>query len=909
MRLTTTHKIIASILLPIIVFAGGLFLRYETFWEELHQSEQNRLNLVYTTIENALEAVAKDVEFVSQNPSLIIYARTQDEERRKEFEKFLLGLSGAKKNYQQLRYIDENGIERVRVDNNRSPFAVPQASLQDKSDRYYVRETQGLRQNEIFVSKLDLNVENGEVETPYKPMIRFVSPVYVDGQQKGVFVVNYYAQEFLARMGAILGNGIQGYILNASGYWLLGPKYDLEWSFMFGKEHKFQDLFDEEWALLKEGETYFSTNHGLFHARHYFPSSLRLKETPNSFSGIYIVSRAIPTVWAGLEFKEHALELIAFALVIVVIGVAARKVILLQNAAVDREQYIQRELEEELEAAELKNTAIVDISRQGILTCSEDGTILDANPAACKMMRYGYTGLIGLNFYQYVKAGEFGDSVSHRRLDVKTPLPLDVLVKRADNSYFPAEVTVTETPHSRLESNFIVFMHDISSQKAYEEGLRKMAHYDTLTDLPNRHMLKECLDELRYEAKAKMKNFALILLGLDEFHMVNDTLGHQIGDEVLKSVAQRLQMIFPKARIVARLAGDEFVIALDILKEKDALVACEKVIEDFSHSLVVNEHEIHISMSLGVAYVFSGQEVSQDILLHADSAMHVAKGCPQNSFAVYSDKMGAENERLHDLQNRLPYALGKGEFTVFYQPLVDAKTQKTVGAEALLRWTNGELGFVSPAEFIPVAEKNGNIVEIGDWVLDEACQFALEMQETIPDFFVAINVSPIQFMAQDMAQVVASKLETYQLSPKALEIELTEGILVQDPEGARKALKDMSDLGVSVSIDDFGTGYSSLSYLSQYPFKTLKIDRSFIMGIPHDKPSRGLSAAILSMAKELNLQVIAEGTETKEQVDWLAASGAHILQGYYFDKPMPKEQFKVRYFDEGLEEVANKSSS
>lgn len=895
MRLTTTHKTIASILLPIIVFAGGLFLRYETFWEELHQREQHRLSLVHATIENALEAVAKDIDFVSQNPSLLIFARTQDEGRRKEFEKFLLGLSGAKKNYQQLRYIDENGMERVRVDNNRSPFVVPEAGLQDKSARYYVKEGQNLKRGQIFISKLDLNVENGVIEAPHKPMIRFVAPVYVDGQKKGVFVINYYAQEFLSRMGSILENGIQGYILNNAGYWVLGPRYDLEWSFMFGKEHKFQDLYDHEWSLIKSGETYLSTNKGLFHARHYFPSGLNLKETPNSFSGIYIVSRTIPTVWVGLEFKEHGLELVAFALVLLIIGLATRKVILLQNAATDRGERIRRELEEELEAAELKNTAIVDISRQGILTCSGNGTILDANPAACKMMRYGYSGLIGLNFYHYVSAGEYGDSLTRGRLDIKNPLPLDVLIKRSDKSYFPAEVTVTETPHSVQESNFIVFMHDISSQKAYEDGLRKMAHYDALTELPNRHMLKECLDQLRYEAKSKRKNFAIILLGLDEFHIVNDTLGHQIGDEVLKVVAKRLQALFPDARIVARLAGDEFVVALDIVKEKDALVACEQMIEDFTHSLIVNEHEIHISMSLGVAYGLTGQDVSEDILLHADSAMHVAKGCPQNSFAVYSDEMGAENDRLLDLQNRLPYALGKGEFTVFYQPLVDAKTKRTVGAEALLRWTNDVLGFVSPAEFIPVAEKNGAIVEIGDWVLDEACRFALEMRAQIPDFFVAINVSPIQFMAHDMAKVVATKLDTYQLAPQALEIELTEGILVQDPEGARKSLIDMSNLGVSVSIDDFGTGYSSLSYLSRYPFKTLKIDRSFIMGIPDDKSSRGLSASILSMAKELNLQVIAEGTETKEQVDWLTASGAHILQGYYFDKPMPKDLFLARY--------------
>ncbi|NVK18004.1 MAG: EAL domain-containing protein [Methylocystaceae bacterium] len=897
MRLTTAHKIIASILLPVLVFLGGVTLRSQAFWEELSVREEGRIQQAHITIENALSTAVRDLSFIRQNPSLLIYAENSDEARRIEFEQFLVGLSNAKKVYQQLRFIDQNGWEKVRVDHNGVAMPIAPSLLQDKSARYYFKEAKDLGINEVYISKLDLNVENGVLEVPHKPMIRLVAPVFVNDERKGVIVINYLAQDFLSKMSNILSDGVEGYVLNKKGYWLLGPSRQLEWGFMLGKEHKFQDQYSDEWQLFIKGETSFSTRNGVFHTKFFAPDFARTINTENSFKGVYIVSKANGGILAGLELKAHGLEILAFAFVIIVISIAAHKVIMLQNDAVDQQAMVQEQLRGELTEADHKNTAIVEISHEGIITCAQDGTILDANPAARRMFRYDYNGLIGLNLYdQLIAKQDGGIHVPQVSLRRQQPVAMKVAAKRGDNSLFQAELTITETVKSRNKHQFITFVRDISRQMEYEEGLKKIALYDPLTGLPNRYNLNDCLSQLHKEARSKGKKFAIILLGLDEFHIVNDTLGHAMGDEVLKTVATRLLKLFPQTLQVARLAGDEFVLVLDV--DNDEIIAhqaCERILEDFSHSLLVNNHEIHVSMSLGLAFETRELAKPNDVLQHADSAMHKAKKESRNSYATYNKEMGLKNDRIHLLQNKLPYVLEKDELAVFFQPLVDAKTQEVVGAEALLRWQNAELGFISPVEFIPIAEKTGMIVPIGDWVIDQACQFATEMRTNHENFFVAINVSPIQFMACEMSDVLKGKLEKFQLRASALEIELTEGILVQDPEGARRSLEALVALGVSVSIDDFGTGYSSLSYLNSYPFKTLKIDRAFIMGLPDDPSSKGLSMAILSMARELNLHVIAEGTETIQQVDWLSKAGAHILQGYFFDKPMNSEEFKIKY--------------
>lgn len=899
MRLSTAHKIIASILLPILVFIGGLTLRSQAFWDELHVREESRIQRAHVAIENALSTAVRDLSFIRKNPSLLIYAKSQEEGRRLEFEQFLVGLSNAKKIYQQLRYIDQNGQEKVRVDHNGIAMPIGASLLQDKSKRYYFQEAKNLASNEVFISKLDLNVENGVVEVPHKPMVRLVAPVFFEGERKGVIVINYLAQDFLSKMMNILSDGVEGFVLNKDGYWLLGPSRKLEWGFMLGKEHKFKDLYDAEWVQFQKGETSFTTTNGIFHTAFFYPDFAKTIQTENSFKGVYIVSRADAGVLAGLELKAHALEILAFGFVIVIISIAARKVIILQNDAADQEEIVQKQLRGALTESEQKNTAIVEISHEGIVTCGRDGTILDANPSARRMFRYDHNGLIGLNLYdQLVAKPDGGIDVPHVSLRRKQPMAMKMAAKRGDNSLFQAEITITETGKSRTEGHFIAFVRDISRQMEYEDGLKKIALFDPLTGLPNRYNLNDCLEHIHKEVKTTDKLFTVILLGLDEFHMVNDTLGHAMGDEVLKTVANRLLKLFPEARKIARLAGDEFVVVMDVQKnETIAHQACQKILDDFSHSLTVNNHEIHISMSLGLSFTTKGLEKPSDVVQQADSAMHMAKKESRNSYATYNEEMGLKNDRLHLLQNKLPYALEKNELDVFFQPLVDAVSKEVVGAEALLRWHNSELGFISPVEFIPVAEKTGLIVPIGDWVLDQACAFAKEMRVNHKDFFVAINVSPIQFMACEMSEVVAQKMKKFNLPASALEIELTEGILVQDPEGAKRSLEALVALGASVSIDDFGTGYSSLSYLNSYPFHTLKIDRAFIMGLPDDPSAKGLTMAILSMARELNLNVIAEGTETIQQVDWLSKAGANVLQGYFFDKPMNADEFKIKYLN------------
>ncbi len=894
MQFSASHKMIASMVLPLLVFLGGVLLRSHTLWEELQSVEKNRVNEAYQVIDQALEVALEDLRFIRQNTDLTVYIVTGAEGRRKEFEQFLIGLSDAKKVYQQLRYIDNSGMERVRVDNNGQAVSITE--LSNKKNRYYVENAATLQAGQVFISRLDLNVENGKVEKPLRPMIRLVAPVFIEGKRRGAVVINYMADEFLNKMRDILGFGIEGYVVNKQGYWLIGPPNSFEWGFMFARQETIGQTYKTEWAAFMGGERQIATRNGIFFSRLFTPVYGNLSSAPNSFEGIYIISRAALGTWIKREIESHFLEFMAFAIVLFLVGFASRKVILLQDDEAGRENMMRERLANALQASEKKNTAIVHISQEGILTCNETGSIIDANPAAQKMLAMTKQELAGENIYDFIEHND-GQILFSGVRDFDHAPALNVVLRRKDKTTFHGELIITETLNDGLEKKFTAFLRDVSEQRAYERHLKKLAMFDPLTGLPNRHSLNDCLTRLGKEAAQMESEHALVLVGLDEFHIINDSLGHHIGDEVLISVARLLEDLFRDAVLIVRLTGDEFCVVLQIGNdEHKAIEACERIVDAFRNALKVNSHEIHISMSIGVAFEPKDGITPTDILQHADSAMHRAKAQSRNSFALYTEDMGMRLSRRMLLRNKLEDAMSLKALEVFFQPLIDAKTQKIAGAEALLRWNDAQLGMISPEEFIPVAEKTGLIVPIGEWVLKRASQFAKVMREDIPDFFVAVNVSPIQFMARDLSELVGDILNRYELDADALEIELTEGILLQDPVGAEQSLQNLVNMGVSVSIDDFGTGYSSLSYLSKYPFKTLKIDRAFVKGLPEDKSSKGLASAILSMARELELNVIAEGTETIEQVEWLANAGAHILQGYYFSKPIPQDEFvgKVR---------------
>jgi diguanylate cyclase (GGDEF)-like protein len=437
-------------------------------------------------------------------------------------------------------------------------------------------------------------------------------------------------------------------------------------------------------------------------------------------------------------------------------------------------------------------------------------------------------------------------------------------------------------------------------RRANEERLRHQAYHDSLTGLPNRTSLIERVGEAIKRGRRNGETFAVLFLDLDSFKDINDSLGHSVGDLMLQAVAERLQPALREQDTVARLGGDEFVVTLLLLKRTEhAAVVAEKLLVAVSGTpYSIEGRELSITASIGISvFPDDGKDVNE-LIKNADAALYHAKKMGRNNFQFYAQDIGARAFAILSMEHSLRRALERGEFLLHFQPQMDLGSGTTVGAEALIRWEHPEMGMVSPAEFIPIAEERGLIVAIGDWVLNEACRQNREWQQAgLAAIPVGVNLSALQFRDKNLIDKIAAALHKTGLSAAFLEIELTESAVMQDSESAIATMRAMKEMGLHLSIDDFGTGYSSLNYLKRFPLDKLKIDRSFVRGLPHDADDAAIANAVLGMARALRLKVIAEGVESGQQAEFLRQHGCDEIQGYYFGRPMPAEQF-ARFLQE-----------
>ncbi|MBI2959969.1 MAG: EAL domain-containing protein [Betaproteobacteria bacterium] len=430
-------------------------------------------------------------------------------------------------------------------------------------------------------------------------------------------------------------------------------------------------------------------------------------------------------------------------------------------------------------------------------------------------------------------------------------------------------------------------------RKRYQEQLERQANYDTLTGLPNRTLLHDRLKQSVF-AQRQVRSIAVVFIDIDHFKFVNDSLGHRVGDELLKCVGERLNLMLRDGDTVARLGGDEFVLILNDQTHQDLIFrAMQRICSKVAEPSVIDGKELYVTCSAGISlYPQDGQDVDT-LLKNADAAMYRAKEHGRNNFQFYTAEMNEMvNERLA-LEQSLRQALEREEFTLYYQPKVSLKNGNIVGAEALLRWRHPERGLVLPERFIHLAEETGLIVPIGEWALREACvQNSLWQKEGLHPVTVSVNFSARQFRHDILVKSVSRILAETGLDPSHLEMELTESIIMHDAEAAIATLRELKALGVSLSIDDFGTGYSSLSYLKDLPIDTLKIDRAFVRDITQGQSDdRVLARAIVSLGHSLGLKVIAEGVENKVQLAFLRKHRCDEVQGFYFSKPVPPEEF------------------
>lgn len=541
------------------------------------------------------------------------------------------------------------------------------------------------------------------------------------------------------------------------------------------------------------------------------------------------------------------------------------------------------------------NAAVFETTNEGIMITAPDASIISVNPAFSKITGYTSADVVGKNPKMF-QSGKHTDSFYHdlwQALEKSGSWSGEIWNKRKSGGIYPQWLSIAAVQNSdgQLEQYVAVFS-DMTQRKSDEEQIRQQANFDALTSLPNRTMLKRELTQIQHHTNQAGNICALLFIDLDRFKAVNDTLGHSIGDQMLQQVSLRLTSVISKNDLLSRFGGDEFVIVLPNLNDpEEAAIIAKQVIEILQPPFQLAGRTLYIGASVGISCYPNDSDSSEVMLRHADMAMYLAKDNGRNQYRFFNAQMREEVKRRSELEQALRQAINNHEFELYYQPISNCQQQKVVAAEALIRWNHPEKGLISPTEFIPLAEDTGLIQPIGLWVLRQSCEQIIKWQQQgITDLCISVNVSTNQRLLGFDAEVAADIINSTGVDPSKIIFEITENMFLENSTEAITWLQEFKALGSKLAIDDFGTGYSSLSYLKQFPIDKLKIDRAFIRDLPDNKEDATLVNAIIAMSKSLGLELIAEGVETVEQLQYLHRLECQNIQGFLFSRPVPAEQ-------------------
>ncbi len=550
----------------------------------------------------------------------------------------------------------------------------------------------------------------------------------------------------------------------------------------------------------------------------------------------------------------------------------------------------------------LLSSSIFENTLEGILVTNAQGNIISVNPAFTSITGYKPDEVIKQN-HQILQSDE-----EHRQyyqdmwrdLVSKEHWSGEIWYNKNNGEKFPAWLTINAIKDdNNLVSHYVGVFSDITIIKESEERLNFIAYHDTLTGISNRLFFQERLEKMIEDAKSKNEKLALLFIDLDRFKLVNDTLGHYVGDSILKRVAKRLIQCVSQKDILTRWGGDEFTIIISGINHyQDAEIVAQKICEQLSHSIIYKQHEIFISASIGIAIYPDNGENIETLLKNADNAMYQAKLQGKNKYLFYTKNIHIVNVDRLTLESDLRRAIVREEFQLRFQPQFDLTNNKIIGVEALLYWPIPDSDkVISPYHFIPLAEETGLIMPIGEWVLYTACkQIKTWHEQNLILDTIAVNLSTRQFQQGDLIQTIDKVIEQTSIDPTLLELEITEGLLMYDVEAAIKILQKMKNRGISIAVDDFGTGYSSLNYLQSFPIDKLKIDKSFVMDLATKPNNASIVKTIITLGHNMGMTVIAEGIETLDQLNFLKEHHCNEGQGYYYSKPITSDQV-VKYFD------------
>lgn len=602
--------------------------------------------------------------------------------------------------------------------------------------------------------------------------------------------------------------------------------------------------------------------------------------------------------WIGLthriliEFLDNPTDLHRWLQMRVYVWVALSALLIslicARSAQAHQQQQPLKENRERLRQA----AAVFDCTREGVLVTDAKGLIVHVNRAFMEITGYQCEDVMGQqpslfksgrhssNFYQQMfqtleHTGEWSGEIWNRR---------------KSGEIYPQWQTIRVIHDDRGHlSHYVAVFSDISAIKDSEHELAHLAHHDPLTDLPNRLLFTDRAEQALASAQLHKRGCALLLLDLDHFKIINDSLGHNIGDQLLKLVGERLSALFGPGVTLARLGGDEFaVLAENCSQVVQAAALAQRMLDVMKQPFIFDGHQLFISASIGISLFPNDALSAEQLLRNADSALFKAKSVGREGYALYTEELTAHAQNRVEIASELRRALERQELRVYYQPVHDLHTSRLIGVEALVRWQHPERGLVPPGDFIPIAERTGLIADIDGWVMDQACrQMCQWLADGLPLSFIAINVSSRLFARRELYDQVAQVLHDTGLDPAFLELEVTESAVMDDPEVALEQLHRLRELGLRLAIDDFGTGYSSLLRLKRLPVQKLKIDQGFVAGLPWDEDDAAIVRVVIALAKSMGMQVHAEGIEQVEQARFLLEQNCDMGQGYWFGRPMP----------------------
>ncbi|MCU7904413.1 MAG: EAL domain-containing protein [Candidatus Thiodiazotropha sp. (ex Epidulcina cf. delphinae)] len=899
------------ILLPVLSLIWGVLLfvirvQDEAVVHRLQDASVVELQAIENAWRYELNGIIEDLRILADHEDLMTWLRRGDEDSLGMLQTAWSYFTASKRIYDQVRFIDTQGMERVRINYDVSGARVESAeTLQSKAHRYYVKEGIQLDRGEIYVSPLDLNVENNRIEEPIKPMLRLASPVFFEGERRGLLILNFLAQDLLRYHSAHIGqSGGSVLVLNAEGYYLQGSETSHEWGFMYpgtARAVRFQDRFPAVWRqMLKSDVGAFERQGDLFaFQRLVFPAGdndgVKAPSAREWILLIQILKEEI--IRAGSV--PHA--------IVYTVGAGISLLLAVFSLLYARLSLIRRENLESANNLGARLQAVMDTAPDAILTFDTSGGVESFNSATLRMFVCSEEAFSQSRLETLLPDGHDELKIlmkkSFSRVDgVPLSIRREYTAQRFNKESFPLELNMTKA-HIDSQRLFIVIARDITDRRVAEEQFHRRVLYDDLTNLPNRVLLRTELETMISLSQRRNKHSALLFMDLDNFKNINDSMGHMAGDILLCRVAERLNRTLRKEDIVSRLGGDEFVVVLPMFAgdanqaSATARDVAEKIRQALNQPVLLDGHEYVTTASIGIV-LFPAEGMDADELLkQADTAMYRAKAAGRNTIRFFHPSMQAEvNDRLR-IGKELRMAVGQGQLELYLQPQIDARYECIVGAEALIRWRHPTRGLLAPSAFIPYAEELGLISEIGEWTLREG--FAI-LQQILKDppcqglECLAINISPRHFRSADFLSRLKALMGEFRIPVHRVELEITENLLLEDLEETVGKMNAAKKMGIRFAIDDFGTGFSSLAYLKRLPVGRLKIDRSFIVGVDVDPHNAAIVETILAMSRIQQLEVTAEGVERTKELEWLTDRGCNHIQGYYYSRPLKVDDF-VRF--------------